>query len=175
MSSDNNKPRNVFDKIDMSKIGSGHRFTEGSWKRGILSGVKKEAGLKGQLKNLQVAGRRGATKNLSTKNLKQIHGLIADRIKGKVASSGTYLSRRDKIAIMKESRKLVKTKGSGFTWEDRKDLKRVVNTMRSKRKNAIRRGRRDISPSLSSSSSLNTPSSSSTDVSSGISLLRSLK
>ncbi|MFH1030440.1 MAG: hypothetical protein V1770_04240 [bacterium] len=148
-----NKPQSAFDKLDTSKIGSGHRFTEGTWDRGIGQGINKDAGLKGQLRNLQIAGRHGITKNLSTKNIKQIYGLIADRIKKKPAS-GVFLNMRDNLAIMKESRKMVKQKDSDFTWEDRKDLKKVVDTLRAKSRESILRrddDERGISPSLSSS------------------------
>lgn len=157
MPQDTNKSQSVFDKIDIGKIRSGHRFTEGTWNRGIGTGMNKGAGIKGQLGNLYYTRKHDVTKkNLSFENIKTMYGLIKDRIKSKAASSGTFLNRRDACAIMKESRKMVKEKGSDFTWEDRKDLKKVVNTIRDKSRASLRGGSRytddrGISPSSSSS------------------------
>jgi len=131
----NNKPKSAFESLDIDRIGQGRLMTEGSYSKQL--GLKKHSGLKGQLMKMKWAGRHGVTKNLSTDNIKQIHGLIADRIKNKIAGSNTIISRRDKIAIMGEARKLVRAKDSKFTWEDRKDLKKTVDTLQKQYKDKI--------------------------------------
>ncbi|MBU4374892.1 hypothetical protein KKH38_00070 [Patescibacteria group bacterium] len=135
----NNKPKSAFESLDIDRIGQGRLMTEGSYSKQL--GLKKHSGLKGQLMKMKWAGRRGVTKNLSTGNIKQIHGLIADRIKNKTLGSNTIISRRDKLAIMKEARKLVRSgarsEGSKFTWQDRKDLKRTVDVLQKQYKDKI--------------------------------------
>ncbi len=156
-----NKPQSAFNGLDIKKIKSGHRFTEGTWNRGIGTGINKDAGLKGQLRRFQIAGRYGVTKNLSTQNIKQIYGLLADRINRKVASSGDLLNRWDKYALMKESRKMVKENGSNFTWEDRKDLLKIVDRLRDKNRDSLHARNEDViapsSPSYSATPASNPP------------------
>ncbi len=118
----------VFENIDIDQIGQGRMLTEGSYHNQF--GAKKNLGLKGQLGKLKRAGKFSSTKNLSAGNVKQIHDLIADRMKGKAVSSRTIISRQDRLAILKESRKLVKTEGSKFTYQDRDDLKKIVDSLR---------------------------------------------
>ena len=118
------KPKSAFDKLDVSKIGHGRLLREGSYTKRL--GV----GLRGQLKELQLRGRHGSTANLSNKNIEQIHDLIDDRIKGHDLGSKTFLSNRDERKILGEARKLAHTEGSGFSMEDRKDLKKIVDTLR---------------------------------------------
>jgi hypothetical protein len=110
-------------------------MVEGSYHKQL--GAQRYSGLKGQLSKMQWAGRRGITKNLSQGNIEQIHDMIAGRIKKKMVGSQTYFSRRDKMAIMKESRKLVETAGSHFTWEDRKDLEKVVDTLQKQYRDKV--------------------------------------
>ncbi len=129
------KVRNVFDNLDVNKIGSGRLMIEGSYYKRL--GEKTNFGLKGQLMGVKTMGRRTTTKNLSFDNLKQIHNLIADRLKNKAVGSKIMISRRDKINIMKESRKMVKAEGSHFSWQDRDDLKKVVDTIRKQTKDNL--------------------------------------
>ena len=129
------QPRNAFNGLDINRIGKGHLMVEGSYNKQF--GVEKYSGLKGQLMKLKTTGRRTVTKNLSLGNIEQMHDLIAGRLKKKVIGSQNYLNRRDKMAIMKESRKLVKTEGSNFTWQDREDLKKIVETARQQYKDKI--------------------------------------
>jgi len=131
----NRQPKGAFDSLDINKIGKGYLMTEGSYHRQF--GVKKYSGLKGQLMKLKKAGKFTTTKNLSTENIKQMHDMIADRIKKKRVGSQVYISRQDKMAIMKESKKLVRTKDSHFTWQDRKDLKKTVETIQKQYKDRI--------------------------------------
>lgn len=121
------RKRNPYE-LDLSKIGQGRRMREGTY--GTASGAARYSGLRGQLKKMQMTGRHGAVENLSNKNIEQIHDILDARIKKHPSGSGTYLSRRDKLEIMKESRDLARTHGSGFTMEDRKDLEKIVDTMR---------------------------------------------
>lgn len=128
-------PKSAFDKLDIDRIGKGRLMIEGSYHKQL--GGQKFSGLKGQLSKLKMSGKRTVTKNLSTENIKQMHDLIADRLKKKVVGSQIYISKRDKMAIMKESRQLVKTKDSHFTWADRKDLKKTVDTMQKQYRDKV--------------------------------------
>lgn len=128
-------PKRVFDSLDIKKIGQGRLLQEGSYHKTL--GAPKYAGLKGQLSKLRREGRFTVTKNISKKNIEQIHDLIADRIRKKTVGTGTLINRFDKIAIMKEAKKMVRTKDSGFTKADRKDLKEVVNVLQQKSKDAV--------------------------------------
>jgi len=130
-----NRPKSAFDSLDVGQINKGRLMTEGSYHKQF--GEKRYSGLKGQLAHMKQVGRLGVTQNLSMHNVEQIHDLIAGRLKRKMVGSQTYFSRRDKIAIMKDSRKLVKTKGSDFTWEDRKDLKKTMDTLQQQYKDKI--------------------------------------
>lgn len=130
-----NTTRSAFDNIDVEEIGKGRLLVEGAYHKEL--GTKRYSGLKGQLMKFKIAGKHTVTKNLSMGNVKQIHGLIADRLKNKLVGSQTSISRQDRLAILKESRKLVKTAGSKFTWEDRKDLEKVVNNMRQQYKDRL--------------------------------------
>jgi len=131
--------QSVFNKLDVTKIGQGRLLTEGSYDRAI--GLKRDIGLKGQLMAIRRSGRRNITKNLSLENVKQIHDLIANPIKNKAVGSSSYISRQDRLKIMQESRKLVKTEGSHFTRSDRKDLLKIVDTLRQQYKdNLFKRG-----------------------------------
>lgn len=127
--------RGTLDNIDISKIGKGYLMTEGTY--GTNFGVKRFNGLKGQLAKVRYEGRRLSTKNLSCKNLEQIHDLIASPISRNAVSSSTYISRRDKIEIMRKSRQLAKQHDSGFTFEDRKDLMKMVNSMSRQYRDSI--------------------------------------
>jgi len=131
------KPKSVFENFDIKEVGHGRLMTEGSYHREF--GTKRYSGLKGQLEKLKWSGRRGVTKNLSQGNIEQMHDLIADRLKKKTAGSATFLSRRDEKAIMKESKKIVKSGGgeSHFTKYDRQDLKKVVSSIRQQAKAQI--------------------------------------
>lgn len=137
-----NNTRSAFDGLDVNEINKGRLLVEGSYSKEL--GTKRYSGLKGQLMKLKIAGKHTVTKNLSMGNIKQIHDLISDRLKNKLVGSQTSISRRDRLEILKESRKLVKTSGSKFTWEDRKDLEKVVNNMRQQYKDRLfHRGEND--------------------------------
>lgn len=132
--------KSVFGKLDINKIGQGRLLTEGSYDRAI--GLKKDIGLKGQLMSMRRAGRRSTTKNLSLENVKQIHDLIADPIKNNALSSSSYISRGDRLKIMKESRRMVKDENTKFTRADRQDLLKIVDTLRRQYKeNLLNRDR----------------------------------
>ena len=131
--------RGALESIDINKISKGYLMTEGTY--GTNSGVKRFNGLKGQLAKVRHEGRRLSTKNLSHKNMEQMHDLIAAPISRSAVSSGTYISRRDRVEIMKKSRQLAKQHDSGFNFEDRKDLMKMVDSMRKQyRDNILGRG-----------------------------------
>lgn len=123
-----NKPKSALERIDINKIGKGYLMTEGSYTRSF--GLNKDTGLKGQLARVRKAGIKTTTKNLSRKNIEQMHDLLADAISGNAVTSNTYISRRDKTEIMKKSRELAKKPGSKFSFEDRDDLIKIVDEMR---------------------------------------------
>lgn len=129
------RPGNAFDHLDIDKIGKGRFITEGSY--GPQRGVNRYSGLKGQLMKLKSEGKHSVAENLSKNNIKQIHDLIVDRLSKKSVSSQSYFTKRDKIALMAESRKLVKSKDSDFTWEDRKDLMKIVSSIQKQAKSKI--------------------------------------
>ncbi len=136
-----NKPKSAFDRLDAGKIGKGRLMIDGSYHKRF--GEKSHYGLKGQLAGMAYAGRHGITKNLSPQNLEKIYDLIAGRLKKKMAYSATSFSRKDKMGILTESRKLVKQAGSNFTYEDRKDLIKIVNTLQQQFKDrTLHRGDR---------------------------------
>lgn len=125
-----NTRNDAFSKIDIKKIGQGKFLTEGKF------GARRNIGLRGQLGLLKKTG-GSATKNISKKNLDDMSRLISDRLKKHSAASGAHISSRDRKVIMREAEKLVKTKGSGFSREDKKDLEKIVKTMEQKGKDAI--------------------------------------
>jgi hypothetical protein len=127
--------RGVMENIDINKISKGYLMTEGTY--GTNTGVKRFNGLKGQLAKVRHEGRRLSTKNISQKNLEQMHDLIAAPISRSAVSSGTYISRRDRVSIMNKSRQLAKQRDSGFTFEDRRDLMKMVDSMRRQYRDSI--------------------------------------
>lgn len=127
--------RGALDQIDIGKIGKGYMMTEGSY--GTNSGVNRYSGLKGQLAKVRNEGRRSVTKNLSAKNLEQMHDLLSGPISRNAVSSSTYISRRDQIEIMRKSRQLAKQKDSGFSYEDRDDLLKLVGNMRKQHRDSL--------------------------------------
>ncbi len=138
--------KSVLDQVDISKVGKGYLMTEGTY--GTNSGVKRFNGLKGQLAKVRHEGRRSVTKNLSHKNMEQMHDLLAGPISRSAVSSGTYISRRDRIEIMKKSRELAKQADSGFTREDRKDLLKIVDSMRKQYRDSLFNNEDDSNPHL---------------------------
>jgi hypothetical protein len=142
--------RGAFDNMDVDKIGQGRLMTEGSYDKRF--GNNKYMGLKGQLMKAKHEGRHATTKNLSMSNIEQIHDVIAKHLKKQAINSKTYINRGDKLAIMKESRKLVKAKDSNFTSQDRQDLKKIVNSLQQQYKNKIIHGRDNFNNSLSPTS-----------------------
>ncbi|MDD3711166.1 MAG: hypothetical protein PHP37_01005 [Patescibacteria group bacterium] len=129
------KPKGALEKIDIDKIGKGYLMTEGSYGRSF--GIGKGAGLKGQLSTVRKAGIKTTTKNLSKKNIEQMHDLLAEAISKNAVSSNTYISRRDRASIMKKSRELAKTPDSGFSFEDRQDLLTIVDEMRQQHREKL--------------------------------------
>lgn len=129
------RTKDAFGHLDVERIGKGYLMTEGSYQKRF--GEDKYAGLKGQLMGLRAAGKHSTTKNLSQENVKQMHDLIAEHLGKKSVSSQNFISRQDKLAILKESRKLVKTEGSHFTWDDREDLEKTVNTLQKQYRDQI--------------------------------------
>lgn len=117
-------------------MGQGRLIIKGQWNKTMGSGPR-DLGVEGQIKKIQYLGRHTTLKNWSFKNMRQAKDFIFDRMKNKIAGSGVYLNRQDKLAIQKESRKLVQTKGSNFTWEDRKDLLKLTDAVQEKSKEAV--------------------------------------
>jgi hypothetical protein len=124
------KIKSVFDSIDTKQIGEGKYFTEGKF------GHKRNLGLKGQLSKLKRNGRL-VTKNLSKKNLGDMYNLIANRLKKHNMGYGVHINRKDKVGIMQEAEKLVRTKDSKFSREDKADLESIVDVLKEKSKNSI--------------------------------------
>ena len=79
---------------------------------------------------------RLTTKNLSKKNLGDIYTLISNRLKKHNIGYGVHITRKDKIGIMQEAEKLVRTKGSKFSREDKADLKSIVDGLKENSKNS---------------------------------------
>lgn len=129
------RPKGALEKIDINKIGKGYLMTEGVYGRSF--GIGKGVGLKGQLSAVRRAGIKDTTKNLSKKNIEQMHDLLAEAISKNAVSSSTYISRHDRINIMKKSRELAKTPNSGFSFEDRQDLLTIVDEMRRQHREKI--------------------------------------
>ncbi len=123
--------KDVFSNINVSKIGTGSHFVTGNFSS------SKARGLKGQLGKLKRLGKYTTTANLSKKNLNQIHDLISDRLKNKAVGSKILINAKDKRKIMHEAYKLTKTKGSGFSKEDMKDLEKIVNALKSNSKDRV--------------------------------------
>lgn len=130
------KPKGALEKIDIDKIGKGRLMTEGVYGRSF--GIGKGVGLKGQLSAVRKAGIKDTTKNLSKKNIEQMHDFLAGAISKNAVSSSTYISRHDRAEIMKKSRELAKTPGSGFTFEDRQDLLTIVDELRQQHREKLR-------------------------------------
>jgi len=129
------RTKSALDQIDISKIGKGYQMTEGSYNSNL--GFKRGTGLKGQLMSAKIAGRKTTTKNLSSQNVEQMHDLLGKAISRSAVSSSTYISRRDRVEIMKKSRELAKTPDSKFTFEDRKDLMKIVDNMRKQYRDSL--------------------------------------
>ncbi|MDD2681186.1 MAG: hypothetical protein PHE20_03800 [Patescibacteria group bacterium] len=139
--------KGAFDNIDIDEIGQGRLMTEGSYDSRF--GKNKYMGLKGQLMKAKHEGRHSTTKNLSMSNIKQIHDVIAKHLKKQAVNSKTYISRGDRLAIMKESRAMVRSKDSNFTSQDRQDLIKIVDSLQKQYKDKILHRRDDIhSPRL---------------------------
>lgn len=122
----------TFSKIEPGKIKAGKFFSEGSY------GSRKRLGLKGQLSQIKFTGQKGATANVSSKNLSQFYNLISQRLKSKTKHFSAFLSRRDSKKIMGAAESTRKTDKS-FTSEDKKDLKSIVDTIRIKQRQQINR------------------------------------
>lgn len=135
------RTKGALENIDISKIGKGYQMTEGSY--GASIGFKRGTGLKGQLSSARMAGRRGVTKNLSSQNIEQMHDLLGKAISRSAVSSSTYISRRDRVEIMKKSRELAKASDSKFTFEDRKDLMKIVDNMRKQYRDSLKGDQQD--------------------------------
>lgn len=135
------RTKSALEKIDISKIGKGYQMTEGSYHHSI--GLERNTGLKGQLMSIKMAGKRNSTRNLSTHNIEQIHDLLAGAISKSAVSSKTYISREDRMEILRKSRQLTKTPGSKFTLEDRKDLVKIMDTMRKQYRDSLTGGKND--------------------------------
>ncbi len=129
------RSKSALEQIDISKIGKGYQMTEGSY--GKSMGIGKGVGLKGQLNEVRMAGRHHSTQNLSKKNMEQMHDLLAEAIAKSAVSSSTYISRKDKTEIMRKSRQLAKSPDSKFTFEDRKDLLKIVDSMRNQYRESL--------------------------------------
>lgn len=142
------KPRGALEKIDIDKIGKGYLMTEGVYGRSF--GIGKGVGLKGQLSTVRKAGIKDTTKNLSKKNIEQMHDLLAEAISKNAVSSSTYISRQDRTDIMKKSRELAKTPDSGFSFEDRQDLLKIVDEMRRQHREKLLGNRFNNSNQLNS-------------------------
>ncbi len=120
----------IFGSIKASKIGQGKYFTEGKF------GHKKNAGLKGQLGRIKRSG-RSVAKNLSKKNLNDIFGMVSDLLKKHTMGREACITRKDKKAIMANAEKLIYTKGANFSREDKKDLEKIVDSLRQQSKNNV--------------------------------------
>ena len=134
------RKKSVFESIDANQIGEGKYFTEGKF------GHKKNLGLKGQLSKIKRAGRL-VTKNLSKKNLNDMYGIISNRLKKHTRGYGVHINRKDKIGIMAEAEKLVRTKGAKFSREDKADLEKVVDSLKQQSKNVILNKRQGVNSS----------------------------
>jgi len=141
------RTEDAFSHLDVERIGKGSLMVEGSYQKQF--GEDKYSGLKGQLMGLRSAGKRSITKNLSKENVKQMHDLIAARLGKKSVGSQNFISRQDRLAISKESRKLVKTEGSHFTRADKEDLEKTVATLQKQYKDQIlHRDMGEVAPPL---------------------------
>jgi hypothetical protein len=129
------RSKSALEQIDISKISKGRLMTEGTYEKSF--GMNKGVGLKGQLNEARMAGRRHSTKNLSRENMEQMHDLLAEAIKKSSVSSGSYISRQNRVDIMRKSRQLAKSPNSKFTFEDRKDLMKIVDSMRQQYKESL--------------------------------------
>ncbi len=128
--------RSVFEKINVGKIGSGGYFTKGTW------GNRKDMGLKGQLSAVRRAGIAGGeTRNLSNKNLRTMYDVLASRLEKHTTRYGVNISGKTKKSMMQEAEKLVRSKGSDFSREDKKDLETVIDSLRKSGRENIRKGR----------------------------------
>ncbi len=130
----------VFDSIDANQIGEGKYFTEGKF------GDRKNLGLKGQLSKIKRTGGL-FTKNLSKKNLSDIYNMISNRLKKHSRGYGVNITRNDKMGIMQEAEKLIHTKNAKFSREDKKDLEKIVDSLKQQSKNNILNKKRSIEPS----------------------------
>ena len=127
--------KSAADNIDIEQIGKGGFFTEGDYKG--KSG-NRGWGLKGQLSKYRRSGwKSGETKNISKKNLADMEKMIAEREKKHFKGYRAQMTRLDKKSIMAEAEKFVRTKGSKFSRQDKKDLKNLVDTIQQKGKEAI--------------------------------------
>ncbi len=88
-------------------------------------------GLKGQLGKLKRTGKRTSTANISKKNEEQMYEMVSKKLKNKTATSKVGISRQDKKKIMHEAYQLTKQKGSKFSKEDMKDLRKVVDKLKN--------------------------------------------
>lgn len=129
---------NPFDYIDVSKIGSGSRFTKGAKPKGIFKGT----GLEGEINKISATRPHDVTKkNLSPKNIKMIKDMLEERLRRKPASSGGFLSRRDERDLKHQSRALMKERGADWTGADRKDFDDIIGVFRAKGRSSLRGGR----------------------------------
>lgn len=110
-------------KLIREKIGSGLRFASGSYKN------QKRIGLKGQLADMNYEGRHGVTKNISQKNIEQMHDILAKHLKKGSTSDKAVVSRRQQKVMLMEVEKLVRSDGS-FSREDKKDFKKILSNLR---------------------------------------------
>lgn len=124
----------IFDSIDAQQIGEGKYFTEGKFGHG------RNLGLKGQLSKIKRRGKL-VVKNLSQKNLGDIYGIVANRLKKHDRGYGVHISRKDKINIMNDAEKLVRTKGSNFSREDKDDLEKIVDSLKEQGQKNILKNR----------------------------------
>lgn len=131
-----NKTKGALGQIDIDKIGKGRLMTEGSF-AGKSFGLNKYTGLKGQLAQVRRIGKRTSTKNLSKKNTEQMYDLLSKSIQHSSVNSDIYISRRDRMNILQQSRKLTRQSDSDFTFQDRKDLVKIVDNMRKQQRDKI--------------------------------------
>jgi len=126
---------------------------EGSYKLGFLDEIlgatgTNRFGFKGQLSNLRWQGRRGQMKNVSERNLEQIHDILSPYLKKRPAYSKKAFTIKDRKKILSESWKLMKTPGSNFTRYDRDDLISIMKSLEKKYNEQYRTKyiERDINP-----------------------------
>lgn len=110
---------NPYKNIDINKIGTGGHYMAGSFSS------RKRMGLAGELRKLARAkGKFSYGKNLSDKNLKDIHTLVGKEL-ANLPKSSAGLSRKARARIMAAGRKKL-LNDPKFSSADLKDLRQIT-------------------------------------------------